>query len=384
MYFARKSAAIFTALVLAGCSATAPTASPSVGAGGGSTPGASSAPSVGASNAPSAGASLGVANPSQATTKTIGVIFGTFDSPFFVVIEAEIHSGAAQFNLKALPTQSTEFDVTKEATFVRNFIAEKVDGVILNPADSGAVVSSLNALQTANIPVVTFDTLPISGKDYMSVRTDNITMGANACKQLGTLVHSTGKVAEVQGDLANSGGFERAKGFEDCMAQNYPNVTILKIPAHWDPTQAAQGLDAVLTANPDLAGIYEHTGGGYLPSVEQVLKAHKRWVPEGQVGHMPLVSIDGEPIELQAIRDGYLDSTESQPADLYGKWSVYYMNAALNGLTFSAGPTDHGSTILQQPGGILEDSFPGIEVTKANVDDPNLWGNAQSSPAPSQ
>jgi ribose transport system substrate-binding protein len=371
MNIARRLGAALAALVLASCNAASPTTAPSV-----------AAPSSGGGGAASPAASGG--NPPQATTKTIGVIFGTFDSPFFVVIESDIHSGAAQYNLKALPTLSTDFDVTKEATDVRNFIAEKVDGVILNPADSGAVVASLTALDQAKIPVVTFDTLPTGGKDFISVRTDNITMGANACKQLGGLIKGTGKVAEVQGDLANSGGAERAKGFEDCMAQNYPNVNILKIPAHWNPTEAAQGFDAVLTSNPDLAGIYEHTGGGYLPSVQQVLKAHNRWVPSGQAGHIPFVSIDGEPIELQAIRDGYLDSTESQPADMYGTWSVYYINAALNGLTFTAGPTDHGSIILEQPGGILEDSFPGIEVTKANVDDAKLWGNTQSSPAPTQ
>jgi ribose transport system substrate-binding protein len=327
-----------------------------------------------------AACATGSTPPASAGQKpTVGVIFATFDSPFFVVIEQQIHSGAAAANLNPLPTLSSTFDVTKEATNIRNLISQKVNALIINPSDSAAVVASLNAAAAANIPVVTFDTLPNSGKDFMSVRTDNIAMGKAACMSLGKLVNGTGTVAEIQGDLANSGGAERAKGFEDCMAATYPRIKILKVPAHWNADEATAGLEAIMTAHPELAGIYEHTGGGYLPSVKQVLQRHNRWIKSGQPGHMPLVSIDGEPIELAAIRDGFLDSTESQPADLYGKYAIFYVRAALDGKTFSAGPTDHNSVIIAQPGGILEDSLPGVEVTLANVDDPNLWGNAQTS-----
>ncbi len=368
---ARRLAAVGIAAALVGGCASG-SASPS--------PAASQPASSSTAAAPSSAAS---APASAEATKTVGVIFATFDSPFFVVIEQQIHSGAPSYSLNPLPTLSSDFDVTKEATDVRNLISQKVDVLILNPSDSAAVVPSLQAAQAANIPVVTFDTLPDSGKDFMSVRTDNIAMGASACDSLGSMVSSTAKVAEIQGDLANSGGRERAKGFEDCMAQKYPNIKILKVPAHWVADQAASGLDAIMTANPDLAGIYEHTGGGYLAPVQQVLQRHNKWIKAGQPGHMPFVSIDGEPIELQAIRDGYLDSTESQPADMYGKWSIFYARAALDGKTFSAGPTDHSSTIIAQPNGILEDSFPAIHVTKSNVDDPGLWGNTKASPSPS-
>ena len=50
------------------------------------------------------------------------------------------------------------------------------------------------------------------------------------------------------------------------------------------------------------------------------------------------------------------------------------MKEALAGKTFKPGPTDHGSNIVAIPNG-LEDQLPAPLVTKANVNDPALWGN---------
>lgn len=321
------------------------------------------------------GASAGTGG-STTGDKSIGVVFATFDSPFFSVIEKQIHSGAKGAGLDPLPTLSSDFDVTKEATDIRNLITQDVGGLIINPSDSAAVVPSLDAAEAADIPVVTFDALPDSGKVYISVRTDNVAMGGIACESLAALVSGKGTVVEIQGDLAQTGGRERAKGFEDCMTEKYPNIEVLKVPAYWKADEAASGLDAIMTAHPDLAGIYIHTGGGYLAAVKQILEKNQRWIPSGESGHIPFVSIDGEPSELEAIRGGYLDSTVSQPADLYGEYAVKYIEMAINGEPISAGKTDHDSKIIEQPNGILEDVLPPTPVTKDNVDDPNLWGNA--------
>jgi simple sugar transport system substrate-binding protein/ribose transport system substrate-binding protein len=45
------------------------------------------------------------------------------------------------------------------------------------------------------------------------------------------------------------------------------------------------------------------------------------------------------------------------------------------GQTFKAGPTDHGSTIVEVSPGVLEDQLSAPLVTKSNVDDKSLWGN---------
>ena len=48
----------------------------------------------------------------------------------------------------------------------------------------------------------------------------------------------------------------------------------------------------------------------------------------------------------------------------------------MEGKKFEPGPTDHDSTIVRLPSGILEDQLPAPLVTKDNVDDAKLWGNS--------
>ncbi len=90
-------------------------------------------------------------------------------------------------------------------------------------------------------------------------------------------------------------------------------------------------------------------------------------------GHITIVSNDGIPQELDAIRDGYIDATVSQPADLYAKYAMYYAKAAAKGRTFKPGPTDHDSTIVKIPNG-LEDQLPARLVTRDNAGDCKTFG----------
>ncbi|MGW3730218.1 sugar ABC transporter substrate-binding protein, partial [Streptomyces sp. NPDC000851] len=134
-------------------------------------------------------------------------------------------------------------------------------------------------------------------------------------------------------------------------------------------------LDTLLNANPDIKGIYMQAGGVYLAPTLQTLKSKGMLKKAGQAGHITIVSNDGIPQEYDAIRKGEIDATVSQPADLYAKYGMYYIKAAMEGKTFEPGPTDHDSTIVKLPSGILEDQLPAPLVTKDNVDDPELWGN---------
>ena len=77
---------------------------------------------------------------------------------------------------------------------------------------------------------------------------------------------------------------------------------------------------------------------------------------------------------LQKIREGQLDIAISQPVDLYVKYGLAYLEAAVEGQTFKAGPTDHDSHIVEYKGNLM-DLLPSPLVTKANTDDPKLWGN---------
>jgi len=304
---------------------------------------------------------------------TVGVVLPT-TTPFWRAYDAAIPPQAKAHGVTALPTVNSDSDINKQLSDIHTLLVQHVKGLVVGPVDSAAIRPGLRAAEEEGVPVVAVDAVPDSGKIAMAVRADNRAFGQKACRYLGNAV-KTGKVVQIQGDMASVNGRERTNSFSTCMAKNHPRIKVLNIPAAWQAGKAAAGLEALYNVNPDIKGIYLQAGGAYLVPTLSILKRHNALFPVGDPRHITIVANDGIPQELDAIRKGEIDATVSQPVDLYAKYAMSYIKKAMRGQTFSPGPTGHGSTIVRLPNGILEDQLPAPMVTKRNVNDPSLWGN---------
>jgi ribose transport system substrate-binding protein len=283
-----------------------------------------------------------------------------------------------------LKTTNSQNDVAKLTSNVQTFISQGVKGIAMAPQDTAAIAPALQSLASKKIPVVTIDTRPDSGEVFMVVRADNRAYGEKACQFLGTKLKGAGKVVMLQGDLASINGRDRTEAFNDCMKKNYPGITVFGEATNWDGAVASQKLQIRLTEHPDIKGVYMQSSFA-LAGTLQLLKQRNLLVPPSDPKHVFVVSNDGIPKELQDIAAGNIDATVSQPADLYAKYALYYVKAAIEGKTFQPGPTDHDSTIIQVRDGVLEDQLSAPLVTADGADyggvpslkpdDKSLWGN---------
>jgi len=152
----------------------------------------------------------------------------------------------------------------------------------------------------------------------------------------------------------------------------------------WKGDVAATKLQTRFTSDPDIKGVYMESSFA-LAGTLQILKQRGLQVPSTDPKHVFVVSNDGIPEELKDIQGGLIDATVSQPADLFAKYGLYYVKAAIDGKKFQPGPTDHGSVIIQVRDGVLEDQLAAPLVTldgasiggqpTAKFDDKTLWGN---------
>ncbi|MBX7548397.1 sugar ABC transporter substrate-binding protein [Streptomyces sp. tea 10] len=307
-------------------------------------------------------------------TGKVGVVLPLLTSPFWQSYNDYVPKMARSEGVQVLKTVNSNSDPSQQITDIGNELTQGVKGLVVAPLDSAAVQAGLDQAERRGVPVVAVDVAPDKGKVAMVVRADNVAYGTKACDYLGQHV-SSGKVVQIMGDLASVNGRDRSEAFRTCVRKKYPKLKVLEIPAKWESDTAAAKLDTLLNANPDIKGIYLQAGGVYLAPTLQTLKSKNMLRTAGQQGHITIVSNDGIPQEFDAIRKGQIDATVSQPADAYARYGLYYIKAAMAGKTFRPGPTDHGSTIVRLPSGILEDQLPAPLVTKANVDDPALWGN---------
>ncbi|WEH13691.1 sugar ABC transporter substrate-binding protein [Streptomyces sp. VNUA24] len=284
----------------------------------------------------------------------------------------------------SLKTTNSQNDVAKLTANAQTFLSQGVKGVAMAPQDTAAIAPTLAQLEAKKIPVVTVDTRPDSGKVYMVVRADNRAYGEKACQYLGTKLGGKGKVVMLQGGLDSINGRDRTEAFNECMKKNYPDIKVFGEATNWDGAVAAQKLQTDLTAHPDIKGIYMQSSFA-LSGTLQVLKQKGLLVDPKNKKHVFVVSNDGIPEELKSIAAGKIDATVSQPADLYAKYALYYLKAAIDGKTFKPGKTDHDSTIIQVRDGLLEDQLSAPLVTadggtyggvpSVKSDDTSLWGN---------
>ncbi|AJY31668.1 periplasmic binding domain protein [Burkholderia thailandensis 34] len=313
------------------------------------------------------------AAPAGADTGKVGLDLPLLTSPFWQSYNNYLLHYAKDMQIDALAPVNSNGDPAQQITDMNTLLNLGAKGIVVGPLDSAAIGRALDAAAARNVPVVAVDVAPTQGKVAMVVRADNRAYGEKACKYLGEHVRK-GKVVQIMGDLASVNGRDRSEAFRACM-KGYPHLQVLEIPAAWKGDVAATALDSLLTANPDVKGIYMQAGGVYLSPTLQTLRRKQMLYPAGDAKHVVIVSNDGIPQEYEAIRRGDIDATVSQPADLYARYGLFYIKAALAGQTFKPGPTDHGSVIVQRAPGILEDQLPAPLVTKANVDDKSLWGN---------
>ena len=285
---------------------------------------------------------------------------------------------AAQYNATLIGPLVANNDAGKQITDIHTLIQEGAQALIVNPVDSAAIAPALDYAASKNIPVVSVDVAPSSGKVFMIVRADNVAYGQSSCKYIATHATAhTGHIAVLEGDLASLNGQDRTNGCIQYLKSNYPNFQIAQYATKWDTPTAVNDAKTALSTYSDLRGIYVQWSAPE-DGIVAAEQAAGRFTKVGSSSHIVLIGNDGTPHEHALIRSNELDASISQPANSYAQYAIFYARAALEGKTYSAGQTtDHNSMIVSLDGN-LEDALPAPVVDMTNVNDPNLWGNAKS------
>lgn len=273
-------------------------------------------------------------------------------------------------------------DARVQAGQIDYFLAHQVDAVVVVPEDSDGICSSVQKAEAQGVLFYTIDRAPLGCEIEMTVLADNYMAGVQAGEALVALLEARygrpqGTVLELQGDLEQNVAQLRGAGFHAAI-DPYPDIEVLSRPTEWLAHRFAEATDEVLAAQ-QIDGIFMHSDCVGLPAVLPVLDRHQLKVPRQAENHIFLVGVDACPETLQAIRDGFVDQTSSQPFPDYGL-IVEWMAKGLRGETIEAGQVVDEQALWSPA--VVERGAQGWQlllattsVTIENVDDPRLWGN---------
>lgn len=139
-----------------------------------------------------------------------------------------------------------EDDRDQQIQVVENFIARRVDGMVLAPLDVNALIAPVESAMRAKIPVVIIDSGVKTDNIVSYIATDNYKGGQLGAEHLAKILNGKGKVILLRYQVGSNSTDQREAGFMEKIKE-YPNIKVISSDQYSGATrdsayQAAQNL----------------------------------------------------------------------------------------------------------------------------------------------
>jgi ribose transport system substrate-binding protein len=139
-----------------------------------------------------------------------------------------------------------EDDRDQQIQTVENFVTRRVNGIVLAPLDSQALVRPVTTAVQNKVPVVIIDSGLKTDKYVSFVSTDNFKGGVMAGEHMGKLLNGKGNVILLRYAVGSASTEEREAGFLDAL-KKFPGIKLISSDQYAGPTretgyQASQNL----------------------------------------------------------------------------------------------------------------------------------------------
>jgi ribose transport system substrate-binding protein len=219
---------------------------------------------------------------------------------------------------------SSETEVENQITMLTNALTKQPDAIGFAALDSKASAPLMDQAESANIPVVAFDSGVESDIPVTTAATDNKAAAAEAAKHMSEALGGKGKVALVVHDQTSRSGIDRRDGFMEWMEENAPDIELLE-PQYGagDQAKSADITKAIISANPDIKGIYGSNEGSAIGVVKGVEESGKKGIT--------IIGFDSGKAQMDAIRSGLMKGAITQNPVGMGEAVVAAAVKAING-----------------------------------------------------
>ena len=260
--------------------------------------------------------------------KVIGVIPKATSHLFFLSVHAGVEQSAKDLHVEVLWNgPQNETDYARQIEIVDSMITRQVAALAISATDEEALVAPLERAIRAGIPVTVFDSA-VNIKDYVSfIATDNYAAGCTAARTLAGFIETRGKVGMVMQKPGGTSTVLRERGFDATMTKEFPAIQVVaRQYGMADPARSRAGAEDILTAHPDLAGIFASSEAASLGSIQAIKNRNL-------AGKVKLVTFDFSKAHLQALEDGTIDAMLVQDPFRIGYEAVKSLSEKLNGRT---------------------------------------------------
>jgi len=247
---------------------------------------------------------------------------------FFVSVHAGVDQAAHDFHVNTLWNgPDNETDYTRQIEIVDAMVARRVDALAISATEERALVAPLERAIRAGIPVTVFDSAAAIENYVSFIATDNYGAGRTAARTLARLIGAKGSVGMVMQKPGGTSTVLRERAFEDTVTKDFPGVRIVaRQYGMADAARSRAAAENILTAYPDLAGLFASSEAASIGSIQAVRSRNL-------ARKLKLITFDFSQTHLEALRDGTVDVMLVQDPFHIGYEAVKSLAMKLRGQT---------------------------------------------------
>jgi ABC-type sugar transport system substrate-binding protein len=241
-----------------------------------------------------------------AKTYTVGWSVAYFDHPVYQLMMKGARQAAAKNCVKVIFTDGKN-DAAVQTSDIDNFLAQKVDGIVLTPAVSDPMIPAVKKINEAKVPFVVVDRRMFSHDTGIKwdalVGWDMVKSGTIGGQQaLKALNGTQGRLIVVEGTAGAGSTIDRGNAFYKVIKTNKKIKVLYKVDGDFKRDKGLQVTENILQRFPkgSFDAIYymnDEMALGGLTAIKNARRLHE----------FKIISVDGEKEALDKLRAGEID-----------------------------------------------------------------------------
>jgi len=271
------------------------------------------------------------AEANQTEKYDIALVMKTLTNPFFVEMEKGARKAEKELGINLIvKTGAQETSVDQQITIIEELIKEKVDAILIAPADSVQLILVLKKAQDAGIVIVNLDNqldassmekVGLANVPYISV--DNVNGAYLSAKTISANLTEPVKAVILEGIPTAKNAQDRKNGAIKAFDENKNVQLVASESAHWKVDEAYQVTAQLFKQHPDIKLVF--------CANDMMALGTLQYLKENQIAGVKVAAYDALDEVMPMLKDGTLQATIDQQAANQAYTGVQFAIRALRG-----------------------------------------------------
>lgn len=258
----------------------------------------------------------------------IGVSFQGLSDEYIVRLSDAFQEKADEMGVK-VQVADGQMNAEKQVGQVENFIAQKVDAIVLNPISADGCAPAVTAAKEAGIPIITLISTTSNQADASTyVGSDAVESGEIQAQMVVEDLNKKGNIVVMFGQMGHDAQIGRYEGLKNTIEGTDIEI-IAEQTANWSREEGMKLMENWLSSGKEIDAVVAQNDAMALGAVMAIEE-------KGLSDQIKVYGIDAQGEALDAVEKGTMAGTVFQNAEVQGSECVDVAVKAANGETLES------------------------------------------------